>query len=161
MLGHVLEALQLLAFASGASRAVRLRHAVAIAGAALVGYLIAADLLGAFAVRQPGNPFSPFVSMMLGPCAWPLRTSAALPLPALLIQQPLALRTARALVCSLITVLCLKQSNAQNPLLPRAAALDAIALPFAGVAVVDALETIILLWAWLMIGEDGVLVPSH
>lgn len=63
------------------------------------------------------------------------------------MQHPLLLRTTRASLCAAASFVCLRQSAQLNPLLPRAYALDGVAMPFAGAAIVDAIEGVVLLWA--------------
>jgi hypothetical protein len=82
-------------------------------------------------------------------------------LPTLLIEHSLLVRPLRSLVCWLVAWTCFRESNQLNPLLPRAYALDGLAMAFVGAGIVDALATVVLLWAWAMIGDDAVLVPRH
>jgi hypothetical protein len=49
----------------------------------------------------------------------------------------------------------LRRPTVRNPLLPRAYALDGIAMAFAGAAVVDALEGVLLLCAWALTANDA------
>ena len=82
--------------------------------------------------------------------AQPDRAPGLLPLPSLALSNPLSLRATRIALGSLAAWHCLRESSRLNPLLPRAYTLDAIAMPFAGAAVVDTIEGVLLLWAFAM-----------
>jgi hypothetical protein len=157
----VLELLFAFALVIGLVRAVRLRHGWAIAGGCLVAYLSIADTLCVFAARGNGGVFGFFGNVFLGPGASPLRAFGALPWPRLLVVYPLLVRALRSVTCGSVAAICFRQSSKLNPLLPRAYALDALAFPFLGAGIVDALAAVILLWAWMMLGEDAILVPSN
>ncbi|HKP62908.1 MAG TPA: hypothetical protein VJV78_39505 [Polyangiales bacterium] len=157
----MLEFLITCALASGIARALRLRHGWALLGGCAVAYLLLGDTLAAFAARGQGSIFGLFGSVFIGPGASPLRGTGPLPWPRFLTQYPLLVRALRSSLCGIVAWICLRQSNRLNPLLPRAYALDAVGMPFAGAAVVDALIAVILFWAWVMIGEDAVLVPGR
>lgn len=155
----MLEALLAYALLTGLVRALRLRHGWAVVGACTAAYLLIADTLCALAARGPGNVFGLFGNVFIGPGASPLRALGAMPLPLLFVQHPLIVRGVRIIVGSLIAWTCFRESSRLNPLVQRAYALDGLAMPFAGAAIVDALATVVLLWAWMMIGDDAVLVP--
>jgi hypothetical protein len=155
----MLELLFACALVTGFVRAVRLRHGWAIAGACAVAYLLIADELCVFAVRGNGTVFGLFASVFIGPGASPQRALGAVPFPRLLIQHPLLVRVVRSVVCGLVAWICFRQSSRLNPLVQRAYALDGLAMPFAGAGILDALATVVLLWAWAMMGDDAVLVP--
>jgi hypothetical protein len=146
----VLEFLLCLAAVTAISRAVRARHAHAIICGVLVGYLLLADLFAAWAVSGPHQLFDLFSYLFLGPLSARERAAGVLPLPALALHHPLGVRATRIALSSFACWRCLHESSQLNPLLPRAYALDAIAMPFAGAAVVDMIETILLLWAFAM-----------
>ena len=99
---------------------------------------------------QSGMPrpvYSVFNEFLLGPGSAAVRAPGLLPLPELLLQYPLALRGLRIALCTAASWRCLNESSQLNPLLPRAYALDDIALPFAGAGVLDTLEGIVLIFA--------------
>lgn len=129
--------------------------------AAAVGYLLLADVLCAWAAPAEGNVFALFRNVFLGPTSSPLRAASILPLPALLIEQPLLIRAIRASLCWIVGFACLHQSGKLNPLLARAYVLDGTALAFVGTGVIDAIEATILLFAWLLLGEDVVFIPRN
>lgn len=129
-------------------RALRMRHRWALIGGSAALYLLLADTLCVIAARDvPRAIYSVFNELFLGPGTSAARAPGLLPLPALLIAQPLWLRGARIALCAAGSWRCLHESSQLNPLLPRAYALDAIGLPLAGAAVLDALATIVLLFA--------------
>jgi hypothetical protein len=146
----VLELLLWLAVATGMWRAARARHWHAVFCGALLGYLLIADLVASLAVSQPHHIFDLFSYMFLGPLSARERVASFLPLPALAIDHPLVLRATRVALSTLASWRCLRESSQLNPLLPRAYTLDGIAMPFAGAAVVDAIEGVLLLWAFAM-----------
>lgn len=55
----------------------------------------------------------------------------------------------------------LRESSQLNPLLPRAYALDGVALPFIAVGVLDALEGVLVIFAWLLLGDDAANIPRN
>lgn len=152
----MLELLLCFALATGVYRAHRARHRWVALGGWLAVYLLLADTWSALAAVSHGpQPYHlVFVYMFLGPGAGPLREAAVLPLPPLLLVLPLVLRGLRALCTATCAWVCLRESSKLNPLLPRAYALDGIAMPFAGASVIDAVESVLLLWAVLMTGSD-------
>lgn len=153
----VLESLFVLALAAGGLRAFRLRHRGALAGVAVVTYLLLADLLAVFSVqlRGVGGVFAVFANTFLGPASMPLRAPGPLPLPQLFLAHPLLVRAARCGVCWLVASCCFRESNQLNPLVQRAYALDSLAMPFVGAGVVDAAEGVLLLWAQLLLRADS------
>ena len=130
-------------------------------GGSIVLYLLIADVLSALVSGAQGGVFGFFGAAFIGPGASPLRAASALPLPRVFIAHPLLTRGLRCCVCWLVSWTCLRQSSQLNPLLKRAYALDDIATAFAGSGVVDALAAVVLLWAWLMIGDDAAWVPHN
>jgi hypothetical protein len=133
-------------------RAVRARHGVGVICGVLLGYLLVADTLAAWSVPRAHNQlFDFFGYMFLGPLSARERSASVLPLPALGLGYPLTLRAVRIALSSFASWRCLRESAVLNPLLPRAYALDGIAMAFAGAAVVDAIEGVLLLWALALV----------
>ncbi|HTU62955.1 MAG TPA: hypothetical protein VMF89_31055 [Polyangiales bacterium] len=157
----MLEALQWFAFVVAVRRARAIGSRAALIVAGIVGYLLLADLLCMLAAPPEGNVFALFRNVFLGPTASPLRAASLLPLPASLIAQPLWIRAIRAGLCWALGSVMLRESSRLNPLLPRAYALDGAALPFIAVGLLDALEAVIVLFAWLLLGEDAVNIPRN
>jgi hypothetical protein len=62
----------------------------------------------------------------------------------MLLAEPLAVRIVRVGCCGVVAWVCFYRSAQLNPLLPRAYALDAVALPFAGAAVADTLVSVLV-----------------
>jgi hypothetical protein len=157
----VLEALQWVAFIVAVRRARALGSWAALTVSGIVAYLLLADLLGMLAAPAEGSVFGLFRNVFLGPTAAPLRAASALPLPGLFIAQPLWIRAMRATFCWALGCVFLHQSSQLNPLLPRAYALDGVALPFIGVGLFDALEGVIVVFAWLLLGADASDIPHN
>jgi hypothetical protein len=115
----MLELLLCFALATALERARRARHRVALFGGAVVAYLLVADTLSAIAgSRGDQQVFSLFNYLFIGPGVAPIRSPAALPLPAFTLDQPWLVRVARVLVCSATSWMVLRESAAQ----PAAAA---------------------------------------
>jgi hypothetical protein len=147
----MLELLLWLAVIVALRRATRARHLHAAVCGALLGYLLLADTLSSWAVSRPHNQlFDFFGYVFLGPLSARDRAASLLPLPALGLSYPLAVRAVRIATSSFAAWRCLRESALLNPLLPRAYALDGIAFAFTGAAVVDALEGVLLLWALVL-----------
>jgi hypothetical protein len=144
----MLEALLAFALSTGTARAFRVRLTWAVLGGLLALYLVVADALNVVAAPEPLSPFFLFSFMFLGPSMSPYRAAGVLPVPSLCVEQPVVLRLARLGLCATLAWLYLQRSSKLNPLLPRAYALDAAALPFAGAAVLDTLELTIQIAAW-------------
>ena len=151
----MLELLLCYAIAVGSWRATRARHGLALTCSLLLVYLITADLLAAWAVKGPHHVFDVFSYMFLGPMSLPYRAASLLPLPAAALSHPLGLRAARAVISAVASWSCLRESAQQNPLLPRAYTLDGIAMPFAGAAVIELIESVLLLWALTMAAHSA------
>jgi hypothetical protein len=144
----MLELLLCFAVATGIERARRARHRVALLGGGVVAYLIVADTLCAVAGNRGDQQiFSLFNYLFIGPGAAALRSDAALPLPSIALDHPWLVRVTRSLLCGGISWHVLRESSRLNPLLPRAYALDALAMPFVGAAIIDAVELIVLVFA--------------
>lgn len=142
----MLEALFCGALATGVVRATRARVRLALVAGAIVSYLWLADTLAVFATRtEPAHPLLVIIVLFLGPGAAPTRIAGSLPLPTVLFDWPLVLRALRVALCGLAAQQCFRHASRLNPLLPRAYALDGVALPFAGAAVADALALVLLL----------------
>lgn len=131
-------------------RAVSVRHWPATTSATLLGYLLLADVFAAGAVSKPHQVFDVFSYVFLGPLCAPERAASVLPLPALALRYPLGIRALRIALSWFASWRCLRESSRLNPLLPRAYALDGIAFPLAGAAILDAIEATLLLWAFAM-----------
>jgi hypothetical protein len=157
----MLEALQLFAFVVAVWRARVLGSRIAVFVAGIVAYLLLADLLCMLAAPAEGNVFALFRNVFLGPTAAPLRAASVLPLPASLISHPLWIRALRASLCWAVGFACLRESAALNPLMPRAYALDGVAMPFIAVGLIDALEAVLLILAWLLLGDDVAYIPRN
>lgn len=126
-------------------RSIDVRERWAIAAAMCAGYLLVADTAAALATDVGDrNPFAFFNLALLGPGAGPMRAPGPLPLPALLLTYPLALRGLRCLVCGLACARYLRRSADLHPLLARTAVLESIAMPFAALATIDGVEAIVL-----------------
>lgn len=67
----------------------------------------------------------------------------------------------RASLCWALGYALLRQSAQLNPLLPRAYALDGVALPFIAVGLLDALEAVLIVFAWLLLGDSAVFIPHN
>lgn len=144
----MLEFLLWLAVLVSLRRALRARHRTAIVCAVLLTYLLLADTLASWAMPRPNHQaFELFGYLFLGPLSARDRAASVLPLPALVLAQPLLLRAFRIALSAFAAWHCLRESSALNPLLPRAYTLDGIAFGFTGAAVVDAIEAVLLLWA--------------
>lgn len=143
----MLECLLFVAVATGVWRALRAGHGVSASFGVLVSYLLLADVCAAWAVSQSHHAFDVFSYAFLGPLTARERAATYLALPDLALEHPWALRAARIVLCASASWRCLRESARLNPLLPRAYALDGIALPFAGAAVVELLEGVVLVWA--------------
>jgi len=157
----MLEALQLFAFVVAIRRALALGGRIALFVAGIVAYLLLADLLCMLAAPAEGNVFGLFRNVFLGLTAAPLRAASVLPLPAPLIAQPLWTRALRSGLCWAVGIACLRESAKLNPLVPRAYALDGVALPFIAVGLIDALEAVLLIFAWLLLGDDAQHIPRN
>jgi hypothetical protein len=77
------------------------------------------------------------------------------------IAQPLWIRAMRASLCWALGYAFLRQSAQLNPLLPRAYALDGVALPFIAVGLLDALEAVLIIFAWLLLGDSAAFIPHN
>jgi hypothetical protein len=147
----VLELLLAAALLIGLVRAGRARHRWALVCGAVAFYLLAADTLSVVAASgAPRSVYSLFNDLFLGPGSSLDRAPAWLPLPALLVRYPLVLRALRIVLCAAASWRCSSESSQLNPLLPRAYALDGVALPFAGAAVLDTVEGIVVIFALLL-----------
>lgn len=149
----MLELLLWLALVVAMRRSIRARHKLAILCCTAVCYLLLADSLASLAVSKPHQLFDFFGYLFLGPLSAAERAASRLPLPAVALALPLTVRATRIALSTFASWKCLHESAPLNPLLPRAYALDAIAMAFAGAAVVDALEGVLLLWASLLAAE--------
>jgi hypothetical protein len=146
------ELLLCFALAVALVRAGRARHAWSLGLGSAVVYLVLADTLAAFAGNPgPQQVFALFNYFFLGPGSASVRAPAVLPLPALLVAQPLLLRGLRCALSGVAAWRCFGEASELNPLVPRARALDGIALSFAGAAVVDAAEAVVLIFALLLL----------
>jgi hypothetical protein len=151
----VLELLLLFALLLALVRALRARHRWAVTCGAVALYLLVADTLGVVAASGgPRSMYSLFNDLFLGPGSSLERAAALLPLPVWLVRYPLLLRALRVALCSAASWRCLSEASQLNPLLPRAYQLDGVALPFAGAAVLDCVETIVLVFALLLAARD-------
>jgi hypothetical protein len=144
---------------AGCVRAVGLRHTWALVGGGTVLYLLVADVLCSIGSGAQGGVFGFFGEAFVGLGASPFRSVGALPMPRVFIAHPLFTRALRCVICWLVAWICLRQSSRLNPLLPRAYALDDVASAFVGAGIVDAIAAVVLLWAWLMIGDDAAWLP--
>jgi hypothetical protein len=146
------ELLLCFALGVGLTRAGKARHLWSLSGGLAAVYLVVADTLGVLAARGGPRPlFSLFNELFLGPGSTALRAPGALPLPDLLLEHPLIVRGLRVALCAIVAWRCLHESSALNPLLPRARALDAIGMCFVGAAVIDAAETVLLVFAMQLV----------
>jgi hypothetical protein len=142
----MLELLVCANLALGLMRAVRLHDRGTVLGGVAALYLLAADTLAVFPISGSLSWFHPFGVMFFGPGVLPYR-QAGLLIPGLLIEEPLLLRALRVGACAAVAWRCLHRSAKLNPLMPRAYALDAVAVPFTGAAVLDTLTGIVLVMA--------------
>lgn len=63
------------------------------------------------------------------------------------------MRATRIALSAFASWYCLNESAKLNPLLPRAYTLDGIAMPFAGAAVAEGIEAVLLLWAFALVAQ--------
>ena len=146
----MLECLWLVALLLGTVRAVRHGFAPVVAAGAGALYLLAADTLSAVGTNAPESFYAVFSRFILGPGASIVREAGLLPLPGLLLEQPVWTRGLRVAIGVLSAVGCLRRSSAINPLLPRAQALDETGLPFVGAAVIDGIMIVIFGFAYVL-----------
>jgi hypothetical protein len=78
-----------------------------------------------------------------------------------LIAQPLWTRVLRASLFWAVGFACLRESAKLNPVVSRAYALDGVAMPFIAVGLIDALEAVLLIFAWLLLGDDAQHIPRN
>jgi hypothetical protein len=143
----MLEAFVCVNLALGLLRAVRLRDGWCLLGGVTALYLLVADTLAVFPISGPLSILHPFAVMFFGPGILPHREAGLLQLPAMVFPEPLLLRALRIGVCAAVAWRCLHLSAKLNPLLARAYALDAVAVPFTAAGVLDTLTCIVVLMA--------------
>jgi hypothetical protein len=140
-----------LALGLGLMRGIRLGHAWSVVSGSLIGYGLVADFLNvAAAAGEPLPALYAFVYIFLGPGGGPARTPGPLPLPLLLVNNPLWLRAGSALLAWVVVGSCKRESARLHPQLPRAYALDALAMPFLLLGILQAIVAVMLLFVrWL------------
>ena len=124
-------------------RAAREHHAIAGAGIIAAAYALAMDNANGLAWRhESGQAFEGFIVLAMGPSGSLGRARGVLPTSELFIGHPGLVHVAMVVIVAAVVLLLRRQSAPLRPEVPRARALDAIALPLVFVGV---LETSVLL----------------